>query len=723
MFKRFFLTCAFLLIASNAWAATKYARAGGGNWSSDATWSTTSGGGADTTKCVAADACYLDGSSGNVTVDAASAAGSLTCTGYTGTLTLGANLTVSGSITLVSGMTFTPSTYTVIFGSGASGGTGTVTSAGKSFYNFTIGYHSTLTLGDNMTVTNLLRTYTYSSAGDGVTINGSAYTLSTAGWTTGDNGGNIDGDLSKVIFNGTGTWTGGNSVIKHNIDINTAGTLTATGTIYLGGGKTLKYYGGTYTSSSETIQVFPQNNYTFDIEGISINNYTQDYQSTVTLSSDLDVVGTCSLRSYTSSEITINGHQINVKGGFDTGSYPAANINGTVDFVVTGTANQAWAGGTGTIKQNITINKSGGTLTLSNTTKFSTGTITYTAGTVDAGTSTLSIAGSCTLNCDGIDFYNITHSTASTVTLSSDLTLTNTLAVNSNTVYSGAYNVHAQGPITRDTTARTLTSANTTLLLDGGANQAIGTTNGMNFLLPVTVNKSGNTATMAAEIDFGNGTNTPTFTLTSAQSTLAWGTSLLKCIANANLNCGTVYQLQVSTAGTTTLTGNVGATSTVTVDASRTLALGSNTLTLQGDLVATGTLNCGTGTVSISGGTNATQTISGGNISFYDFSCIAPAVNKTLTFDDARTYTFQHNLTLISAYGGNSLTINSDSAGTQTSFDIDVEANQQIERCVITDNEETNGWGHNYKGTNNNTTGWDAEGVASPATTAWAFAS
>ena len=73
--------------------ATKYARAGGGNWSTDATWSLSSGGAADTVAPTAADDVILDGASGNVTIDAGANrfCRSLDCTSgvgnYTGILT------------------------------------------------------------------------------------------------------------------------------------------------------------------------------------------------------------------------------------------------------------------------------------------------------------------------------------------------------------------------------------------------------------------------------------------------------------------------------------------------------------------------------------------------------------------------------------------------------------------------------------------------------------
>ena len=65
--------------------ASKYARAVGGNWSTDATWSTTSGGAADTVAPTAADDVFLDASSGNVTHTGSPVCRSINCTGYTGT--------------------------------------------------------------------------------------------------------------------------------------------------------------------------------------------------------------------------------------------------------------------------------------------------------------------------------------------------------------------------------------------------------------------------------------------------------------------------------------------------------------------------------------------------------------------------------------------------------------------------------------------------------------
>ena len=96
--------------------ANKYARAAGGNWSADATWSTTSGGAADTTKPTAADDVFLDANSGAVTIDTTGlVCRSINCTGYTNTLTHTSNSLTIGdgtagvsniALKFVAGMTY-----------------------------------------------------------------------------------------------------------------------------------------------------------------------------------------------------------------------------------------------------------------------------------------------------------------------------------------------------------------------------------------------------------------------------------------------------------------------------------------------------------------------------------------------------------------------------------------------------------------------------------------
>ena len=95
-----------------------------------------------------ADDVFFDATStGTCTISAGNTgAKSINCTGFTGTLTGIAAITVSGSVTLVAGMTYSHNA-TVTFN-----GTGTLTTAGKTFSPVTVGGSGiTVTLGDALT--------------------------------------------------------------------------------------------------------------------------------------------------------------------------------------------------------------------------------------------------------------------------------------------------------------------------------------------------------------------------------------------------------------------------------------------------------------------------------------------------------------------------------------------------------------------------------------------
>ena len=87
----FFLIFNFIFVFS----ADRYVRAGGGNFSAAGTWEITPGGGEVCAVPTAADDVYLVVGSGNLTIDAASVCRSINCTGYTGTITHNAAVTLS----------------------------------------------------------------------------------------------------------------------------------------------------------------------------------------------------------------------------------------------------------------------------------------------------------------------------------------------------------------------------------------------------------------------------------------------------------------------------------------------------------------------------------------------------------------------------------------------------------------------------------------------------
>jgi hypothetical protein len=161
----------------------------GGNSSWDGTagtkWALTSGGAGGQSVPTSADDVFFDGASGAVTCTIASGntgAKSINCTGFTGTLTHGAaNISVAGSVTLVAGMTFNPSTSFFIFTANS-----TLTTSGKVFAAVQLNTAGvTLTLGDALnTGTRVLdiRSGTFNTANYNVTaqtLNAQASTART----------------------------------------------------------------------------------------------------------------------------------------------------------------------------------------------------------------------------------------------------------------------------------------------------------------------------------------------------------------------------------------------------------------------------------------------------------------------------------------------------------------------------------------------------------------
>ena len=113
--------------------ATKYARAAGGAWATDATWSTTSGGIADTTAPTASDDAVIDTNSGAVT----SITGSAISLTITNTAVKTTALTFSGPLTLSGAFSVTGNSATnrIICQSTTLGTARTITAATTSLTN------------------------------------------------------------------------------------------------------------------------------------------------------------------------------------------------------------------------------------------------------------------------------------------------------------------------------------------------------------------------------------------------------------------------------------------------------------------------------------------------------------------------------------------------------------------------------------------------------------
>jgi hypothetical protein len=131
--------------------ANRYWVGGTANWDGTAgtKWATTSGGGGGASVPTSADDVFFTNlSTGTCTIAAGNTgAKSINCTGFTGTIAGSAAITVSGSVTLVAGMTYTH-TGTITFNANA-----TITTAGKTFSLVTVnGSGITVQLADALTI-------------------------------------------------------------------------------------------------------------------------------------------------------------------------------------------------------------------------------------------------------------------------------------------------------------------------------------------------------------------------------------------------------------------------------------------------------------------------------------------------------------------------------------------------------------------------------------------
>jgi len=99
---RFLLSIFFILFSIVSFAADHYAITGTTWGAGGTTWSSSSGGAADLGDPASTDAVIFDANSPNVTISGSPVGLSLTTTGYNGTISGSANLSISGNITLSS---------------------------------------------------------------------------------------------------------------------------------------------------------------------------------------------------------------------------------------------------------------------------------------------------------------------------------------------------------------------------------------------------------------------------------------------------------------------------------------------------------------------------------------------------------------------------------------------------------------------------------------------
>jgi hypothetical protein len=288
-------------------------------------------------------------------------------------------------------------------------GAGFFTTCGSIAYNSS--NITTVNLVNDLTTTNFSTTNTGSAKnlnGGSIFINGNI----TIGAQVQGNG--------KLVFSGTGTWSGV-SLISMNVDINTVGTITLSGTSVTYGlnNPIFNYISGTIVQGSTN---FVMEVARYNMSGVTWQNLRTGTSGTiVTMLADINCV------NFTpNSACTINGaFNLNVNGNFS----PPQTVSGTGTIRMVGTG--TWLGG-GAVNCNLVFNTAG-TITIGSIVNFgaSSGvaTMTYTAGTILTAGSTLTLRTS-SVNTGTLQWNNVIITTTPTITLLSNLLVYGILTIN-----------------------------------------------------------------------------------------------------------------------------------------------------------------------------------------------------------------------------------------------------------------------------------------------------
>lgn len=271
--------------------ADRYWVGGTGSWDGTigSKWANSSGAAGGQSIPTTGDSVFFDSNStGTVTIAAGNTgANSIDCTGFTGTLTGSAAISVAGSVTLVSGMTYTH-TGTVSFA-----GTGTLITAGKEFSNVTInGSGITVTLGDAFTSS--ARNITFAVG----TFDTANYNLTARSFNTSGGTKTVNLGSSTVTLTGTAPLTLGSFNMTFNAGTSNINLTGSNVDIFSG---IISYYNVSLTNTSRNNHVLHNPN--------SFNNLTLvapssdgvnvlAFDTNQTINGTLDCTGTTFKRTF-----------------------------------------------------------------------------------------------------------------------------------------------------------------------------------------------------------------------------------------------------------------------------------------------------------------------------------------------------------------------------------------------------------------------------------------
>ncbi|HCL83920.1 MAG TPA: hypothetical protein DIC22_08090 [Chitinophagaceae bacterium] len=496
------------------------------------------------------------GGSGNITVGGTGSFTGGIFSGGAGNITFAGNFTLNGTaFTSSSGVlefdrssAFTSATFSNNNGTVRYNPTGNATISGIS-PTFNIlefkgnGYSFNMTSTGIIRVTkslNLTGTSFYNLNTGTINVQGDISVTNTAAGCAGSALINING---AGIQNFTGSSGAGLGALPR-ITINKAsGSLNLFN--FPSSSNTFNYIFGTVNAGSSTYCFTNGSASPYTISGsLGLNNieFIANTNQTFTISAATTLTANGDLTMAGNKRIILNTGKINVNGNIFLTNTSTAGT-GTATIYIVGAGNQAMDGTTIAISQNrlpnVTINKTGGTLTMKGNISVSRNW-TYTSGTVDATgfNSTVAFGGNnLNVSSAGMSFYNVTV-TANVITLLNSMTLNNNLAINAGRLAPGANTVQIAGNWDNYGTAG-FTEATSTVNFIGSGLQTITTPGGENFT-NLTVNNSG------PGIQLNNNTTIATlFKMTLGNINLNGNTiSLGVSIANngtLNYAAGTMY--------------------------------------------------------------------------------------------------------------------------------------------------------------------------------------
>ena len=634
--------------------ADRYWVGGTANWDGTAgtKWATTSGGaGGASVPTSADDVFFTNLSTGTCTISSGNTgAKSINCTGFTGTLAGTGDITVSGSVTLVAGMTFSHSGILTV------AGTATITSAGKTFGGafFVNGAGITVSLADAISVTlNLVLTQ-----GTFTTNN---FNVTAAGFNSSNsNTRTVNLGSSTVTFTGISPINfGTNTGLTFNAGTSSIICSAAAATIIGGGGAAatgVTFYNVSFTSTTASTHVISSIN-TFNnltITAPSAAGVTQvAFDSRQTISGTLSTTGTAGNR-----RVWFRGATYGLAQTLTINATPSLTDADFRDIYVIGTAAPISGTRVGDLRgcRGITFSTpktvywnlaGGGDWTANAWAASSGGAVSTDNFPLAQDTAVIENTG---LNTSAQILFDIPNISIGSIDMS--------LRTNAMTL-----NINSSGPTTiygdwKNGSGTTI--ANTATMTFSGRNTQTITSAGKTFGGGVTVDSYGGSVELADALNIG-----------SNSLTVTNGTFDTK---NFNVTAG-----QLSSTNSNVRTINLGS-STVTLSASTVLNFATSTnLTF---IAGTSQINTSaSGAATLTGGGNSfynvsfnltaagTHIINGAN-TFNNLTVTAPTVSSLIQVSFAANQTITGTLTVAGATPVRRIFVRSDTLGTQRTLSV-----------------------------------------------------